>query len=74
MCLKTYICILKVIFVCLFILKILLDYISSGLVGRIAQLSSRNQLGKHFIGNISDYYYLNPITHSHFQKKVLNSI
>ena len=74
MCLKTYICILKVIFVCLFILKVLLDYISFGLVARIAQLSSKNQLGKHFIGNISDYYYLNPITHSPFQKNVLNSI
>ena len=73
MCLKTYICVLKVIFVCLFILKIILDYISLGLVVAVAGLSSGNRLEKHFIGNISDYYYLSPITHSPFRKNALSS-
>ena len=73
MCLKRYICLLKVIFVCLFILKIILDYISLGLVVAVAGLSSGNRLEKHFIGNISDYYYLSPITHSPFRKNALSS-
>ena len=71
-CLKNYIFILKIIFAVLFIGKILSDLISMSLVSYIAELSSSNPFRKHFIGNISDYYYLNPITHAPFQNMLLN--
>ena len=71
-CLKNYIFIPKIIFAVLFIGKILSDLIRMSLVSYIAELSSSNPFRKHFIGNISDYYYLNPITHAPFQNMLLN--
>ena len=61
-----------IIFAVLFIGKILSDLISMSLVSYIAELSSSNPFRKHFIDNISDYYYLNLITHAPFQNMLLD--
>ena len=65
--------VLDLIFIGLYSFKILADIVSIYLVGEISNLSLGDPFKKHFIGNISNYYYLDPNTLAPFKNEILSS-
>ena len=61
------------VFQFLFFLKIFLDFISFIVVCFIPDLSSGVPFSEHFIGNISNYYVLDPNTYTPFKNRILSS-